>query len=462
VATPAPNPRDERFARAIDREVAPYWHNRFARLLYRHLPELPPDGLALEVHCGPGHTAAGILGRTPPGLRMVALEPQEPLRAIAKSNLISFGARVWVKPGELADVTQMPVDTYDLVIANVVLGDAPDLAAALRELLRVTKPGGSLLVTLPMEGTWTEAEDLFREVLRGHGLRDAARRLRALARLRPTGQELARLLGEVGVGPHHYVLEQDRFSLLFRGGREFLFSPVVELGPLRLWKAILGDHQAPQELFWQLKESIDTYFADAVFAVSAVAGVMHVCKASAGPAGARAAVQMAGAYWARYPELDALFQQAERGSFAVEEDEYEIDLAADEPASESMAAPGPGEEDAFMALLEQPLHDKGESELDALLDQVLEFARNEPELAPDGYDPGDLIPEELRTVAPMSEPERAPGDTLSRIRALLPPPPRTGPHPDLAEEEVDAEPDDPGRPPPPPPPGGRIRRDRKP
>jgi len=442
--------RDERLARVIDREVAPIWHDRFARMLWRHLPSDPP-GMVLDVHCGGGRTTAELLERLAGNAKVIAIEPDPMLRELAKSRLAEWKDRVYLKAGDLGDVSDMPAASYDLVIANLVLGEAHNLVEALRELVRVTKPGAHILATLPLDGTWTEAEDLYREVLREGGLVDAVRRLRRLSHLRPTGHELAKAAAEAGILPHHFVIEQERFELLFPSGREFLFSPLVELGPLRLWKAILGQQGAPQEVFWRLKETVDTYFGGHVFAVSVVAGVLLLRVAE--PA-AHAAAETAGEYWSRWPELDALWQAQERRDLAANTPsdlDVDIDFEQDAPAEAapagdtepaSAAAPHPSastsalaltaEDEAIFALLDQPAAAGAQNEeLDALLDQVLEFAgpRDDIEELQDG---------ELEEIDPFP---RKPGDTLSRIKALLPPPPGS-----------------PGSQLSPPPPPGRRRR----
>ena len=430
--------RDERLARVIDREVAPLWHDRFARLLWRHLPNDPPD-MVLDVHCGGGRTTAELLERLPGNAKVIAIEPDPMLRELAKSRLAEWKDRVYLRAGDLGDVADMPAASYDLVIANLVLGEAHNLVEALRELVRVAKPGARILATLPLDGTWSEAEDLYREVLREGGLNDAVRRLRRLAHLRPTGHELAKAAGEAGILPHHFVIEQERFELLFPSGREFLFSPLVELGPLRLWKAILGQQGTPQEVVWRLKESVDTYFDAHVFSVTIVAGVLLLRVAEPGAASAHAAAEIAGEYWARWPELDALWQAQERRDLAANaaaDLEMDIDLDHDAPSGEQPSAAATAlpampsavatppsasmsamsltaEDEAIFALLEQPVPGAQNEELDALLDQVLEFAgpRDDVEELEDG---------ELEEIDPNP---RKPGDTLQRIKALLPPPP---------------------------------------
>lgn len=448
--------REQRVARALDREVAPLWHDRFARLAYRRLPR-GADAFTLDVHCGPGRTTFELLERLGDGARVLALEPDASLRNLAKARMRpEWKGRVYLKDGALTDVAGMGAGTYDLVLANLVLGDVQGFEESLRELLRVTKPGGHVMVTLPMAGTWAEVEDLFREVLRDSAHKDAARRLRHLARMRPSGHEVARAVAALGVGPDQFVLEQERSSLVFASGREFLFSPVIEHGPLRLWKAILGNHDKPQEPFWKLKEAIDAYHSDSALSVTVVLGLLHIRVPHTGAGAAHTAAETAGEYWRRFPQLDTLFGRMERG-----EAEEDIDIDLDEPEEpgnaaddddgptesddelESPSASGPrgapssssssmsmnAEDEAIFALLDQPVPKPEENaELDALLDQVLEFAKPRDELE-------EIEDGELEEVIP-EEDIRRPGETLKRIKSLLPPPPVV----------------------PPPVPGGRRRR----
>lgn len=477
--SPAHNLREQRHARAIDREVAPVWHDRFARLLWRSLPPLS-DSLSLDVHCGTGRTTAELLERLDPSNKVVGLEPSEAMRSLAKFRVPAEAKnRVYFKPGDLSDVVDMADDTYDLVLANLVLGEVHDLPEAMRGLLRVCKPGGTVMITLPMAETWGEAEDLFAEVLRDSSqnagkasagstapIDGALDRLQRVSDLRPTGAELARLLADLGIGPHHYVIEQERFELLFRSGREFLFSPLIELGPLRLWKAIIGEAAAPQQLFFRFKETIDAYYRNHPFSVTIVAGVIRIRVPQPGIAAAHDAAEIAGEYWGRYPELDSLWRAFEMGeqepapdlSLAADaDDELDIDIELDDDTGAPSAEPTPDlptdtrpdpvpeedhasrrqlggramtrphrrvdavEEDAIRALLDQPGRAAApDEELDALLDQVLEFAG-----------PGEQI-EELddSELEELPSPDvKRPGETLKRIKALLPPPPRRPPPP---------------------------------
>ncbi|MBL4686590.1 MAG: hypothetical protein JKY37_18485, partial [Nannocystaceae bacterium] len=136
-----------------------------------------------------------------------------------------------------------------------------------------------------------------------------------------------------------------------------------------------------------------------------------------------------------------------------------------ESAIESSAATPLDDEDAalFALLGGGPPAREQDTELDALLDQVLEFASTPDSRA---MNPMELEPEELLQITTPSDVKTKRGDTLSRIRALLPPPPGSGSHRRTSPEDEQTRPRpmtpapprrDPKTPPPPPPPRKKKR-----
>lgn len=336
--------REQKLARVIDREVAPIWHDRFARLLLRELPA-NTGTFALDIHSGPGHTTAELLQRLDDSSRVVALGRDPWLMQVSKTRVRpEWKRRVYFKAGDMDDVPGMAAATYDLAIANLVLGEqVVDWKAALAELIRVTKPGGQVLATLPMYGTWAEVEDLFEELLRDEDMRREVVTLQKLRRRRPKPSQLVAGLSELGsalgFGDDDVVVEHERFELLFRSGREFLFAPVIEHGPLRLWKAIIGRADKPQALFWRFKEAIDTYYAGHVLAVSVVAGLIRVRVPGPGVQS-----NFAAEYWSRYPSLARLWQ----APGADEGNEFDFDLEMDVEIEESDAKPAAATSDSTL------------------------------------------------------------------------------------------------------------------
>jgi ubiquinone/menaquinone biosynthesis C-methylase UbiE len=382
--------REQKLARVIDREVAPIWHDRFARLLLRELPG-NSGTFVLDIHSGPGHTTAELLQRLDESSRVVALGRDPWLMQVSKTRVRpEWKRRVYFKAGDMDDVPAMADATYDLAIANLVLGEqVVDWQAALAELVRVTKPGGQVLATLPLYGTWDEVEDLFEELLRDEDMRREVVTLQKLRRRRPKPSHLVAGLQELGIGDNDVVFEHERFELLFRSGREFLFAPVIEHGPLRLWKAIIGRAEKPQALFWRFKEAIDTYYAGHVLAVTVVAGLIRVRVPGNGVQDSFAAQ-----YWSRYPSLARLWgapgaaaELSSRPGRAdlPEDDDFDLDMDVDveepaiAPAADSSAAisrpgdSGSGFEDSEVSLSELPaLEDAplGEDPFAGLLEQL--------------------------------------------------------------------------------------------
>jgi len=338
VSTPSQAPgREPKVARVIDRDVAPVWHDRFARMLLRHVPNRP-EAFVLDVHCGSGRTTHELLQHLDESTRVLALEDDANQLALARARMRpEWKQRVYFKPGSFDDVPEMEDATYDVCVANLVLGEiVHDWRTALAELVRVTKPGGHVVVTLPLAGSWAEPEELVEEILREGGRRDLVPLLHRIRRIRPRVESIVDACRNLGLDHEAAVIERETYELLFRSGREFLFAPVVEYGPLRLWKAVFAQAGDPQAAFWSLKEAIDTYWQGRVFAVTIHAGVIAL-RVPGGPA-----EPLATRYWRSFPTLDAIFRggaitpdnpeasrEPEELSAPTEMDELDLDVDLD-------------------------------------------------------------------------------------------------------------------------------------
>ncbi len=152
---------------------------------------LRPGLDVLDVGCGPGTITIDLAHRVAPG-RVVGIEPAaEPLQR-ARATAAEVGAdNVAFAPGDIY-AFDVGDDTFDVVHAHQVLQHLGDPVAALREMLRVCRPGGLVAARDADYAamTWYPADprldrwlQIYRAVARGNGAEpDAGRRQPAWAR----------------------------------------------------------------------------------------------------------------------------------------------------------------------------------------------------------------------------------------------------------------------------------------
>jgi SAM-dependent methyltransferase len=150
------------------------------------LPHLNSGATLLDVGCGPGTITAELAGLVAPG-RVTGLEVTDAALDIARAEIGRRGlTTVDFAVGDV-HALDFPDATFDVVHAHQVLQHVGDPVAALREMRRVTRPGGLVAVRdsdyaaftwfpeLPELDEWL---DLYERVARGNGGEpDAGRRL---------------------------------------------------------------------------------------------------------------------------------------------------------------------------------------------------------------------------------------------------------------------------------------------
>ena len=129
--------------------VAPlydFFENTFNRAVYDGTGEavarmIRPDDRVLECACGTGAISVAI---APVCARLVATDYSEGMLSQARKKLATH-SNVTV---EQADITALSyaTDSFDVAVAGNVIHLLPDPAQALRELARVVKPGGTIIV----------------------------------------------------------------------------------------------------------------------------------------------------------------------------------------------------------------------------------------------------------------------------------------------------------------------------
>jgi SAM-dependent methyltransferase len=109
------------------------------------LPLLEPGQRLLDVGCGPGSITVDLARAVGPG-EVVAVDRAPAAVALAEEAARSAGVANVVT--QVADVMALPFEdgAFDVVHAHQVLQHLSDPVAALREMRRVTRPGGVVAV----------------------------------------------------------------------------------------------------------------------------------------------------------------------------------------------------------------------------------------------------------------------------------------------------------------------------
>jgi ubiquinone/menaquinone biosynthesis C-methylase UbiE len=274
--------REEKLARIYDEEILPVWAERFGRMILRGL-EIPPKATLLDVCCTTGYPAIEIARRMDEQSKLVAIDSSSALLDVARKKLADVArGRVFFRTQRAYPKLPFTSDVFDVVYSNLGLPDMPSPSRALRDFARVAKPGGRVLATLPLAGSWQEFHDLYREVLVKADQLPMIERLDKLVAATPDPATCETWLH--GAGLDEARVDVEDLTLLFRSAREFFFAPVVEYGPLPHWKAIAGRGTDLQDTFWAIKEAIDAYFGGRAFQITIKAGCLSGVKSAAAEA----------------------------------------------------------------------------------------------------------------------------------------------------------------------------------
>lgn len=121
-------------------------HSEVNRLLIDRFLELGPCGRILDVGTGPAHIPI-LLAQRLPGCRVIAIDAAEHMLRIARENVANarLAHRISL---ELCDAKRLPFPDahFDAVLSNSIIHHIPDPRHVFREVARVLRPGGALLL----------------------------------------------------------------------------------------------------------------------------------------------------------------------------------------------------------------------------------------------------------------------------------------------------------------------------
>jgi len=141
------------------RAALSFW-DRFGAATVSRL-RLAPGGTVLDLCCGAGASALPAARAVGPEGRVLGIDIAAPLLELARAGAADEGlANVELRHGD-ATRTGLPGGGFDAVVCVFGVFFAPDMAAFVREMWRLTGPGGVLALTTWGPGLFEPANSLF-------------------------------------------------------------------------------------------------------------------------------------------------------------------------------------------------------------------------------------------------------------------------------------------------------------
>jgi SAM-dependent methyltransferase len=130
-------------AETYERYFAPVLFEPYSRELARRIPEGATR--ILEIAAGTGRLTRHLLDNLPARTEVVVTDLQEPMLEVARAMIHDSRARF-----QQADMLELPfIDgSFDAVFCQFGLMFAPDKQVAMREMHRVLRPGGTLVLAV--------------------------------------------------------------------------------------------------------------------------------------------------------------------------------------------------------------------------------------------------------------------------------------------------------------------------
>jgi arsenite methyltransferase len=229
------------FVELYDAVIVPQWSMPFGRLLLSvFLTQTRRTGWqVLDVACGTGYPTVELARYLGQDCDVAGLDPWEAAVRRAREK----AGEEWLRNVTflVADVQQsrLPDGTFDTVTCNLGLPSFADRRAAMGAMARLLHPGGTLLLTTPLQSAMREFLDTYYLTLRDLKLTDYMQALTQLIGGRPTQAQARTLVESSGFEVERMVT--DSFSMRFPDARAFLTSPVVHTTFMSAWRSIIPD-----------------------------------------------------------------------------------------------------------------------------------------------------------------------------------------------------------------------------
>ena len=244
-------------AELYDAVVVPQWSRPFAEVLLSQLLVLPrpADAHVLDVACGTGFPTLDIARMLGQGVQITGVDSWRTAIEHAQRKATEAWLRnVSFQQGDIAHST-LPENQYDLITCNLAYTSFADRSRALAVMARLLRTDGALILTTPLQTAFREFLDMYHVILADLQLTTCLDALLAMVRGRPTIASTQATVERTGLRITRQVA--DRFNIRFKDAHDFLTSPVVALGFMVSWRAIVPDVALRRLVFNEVERRLD-------------------------------------------------------------------------------------------------------------------------------------------------------------------------------------------------------------
>jgi arsenite methyltransferase len=247
---------DAGFLELYDSVIVPQWSVPFGRLLLSlFLTQSRHAGWQmLDVACGTGYPTVELARYVGQDCDIAGLDPWEAGIQRARQK----ASEEWLRNVNfiVADITtcRIPDGTFDMITCNLGLPSFANPRAALGAMARLLRPGGSLILTTPLQTAMREFLDSYYLTLRDLKLTDYMHALEGVIAERPTVAQARASLETLGFAVERAVT--DSFTLTFADERAFLTSPLVHATYMGAWRSIIPDLTIRRLVFNELERRL--------------------------------------------------------------------------------------------------------------------------------------------------------------------------------------------------------------
>lgn len=251
-------PDDPGFVEVFDTAIVPRWSVPFGRLLLSvFLTQTRTTGhQVLDAACGTGYPTIELARYLGQDCDVAGLDRWEAAITRARRK----ASDEWLRhiAFVVADIRQsgLPDGSFDTITCNLGLPSFEEPRAALGAMARLLHPGGTLLVTAPLQAAMREFLDTYYLTLRDltlTGYKDAL--VRQIAQ-RPAQADLRALLESTGFEVERSVT--DSFTLSFPDPHAFLTSPIIHTTYMPAWRGLIGDLTVRRLVFNEIERRLRT------------------------------------------------------------------------------------------------------------------------------------------------------------------------------------------------------------